>query len=132
MAAGVDAKDEVRRFLEMALSKGNRPKAAADGPPPLKDVGFAKTYPVTWDYLTQTRWEDGSARLTATLLLFASEGILKGMLNDRDAQQTLWVASGTVMGVFAALEAALGDERADWRQDRRQVGDQARRSKKGT
>lgn len=113
------------------LRKSDMDGRAGSGPRPLTDPGFAGPYPLLWSFLTQNKWEDGSARQTSSVLMFSDDGVLKLMLRDRDAGLCLWVAAGTVMGLFDAVEAALGDPRADWRQDRVKPGDQASRVRKG-
>lgn len=112
------------RKADMASRGGAEPRV-------LTDPAFAEMYPILWSYLTQTKWEDGSARTPSSVLFFAQDGILKGMLRDRDAGLCLWVASATWSGLLDALEGALSDPRADWRVDRQAEGQQAQRVRRG-
>lgn len=114
------------------LRKEDLEGRGGSGPRVLTDPRFSGDYPILWSYMTQTKWQDGSARATSSLLLFADDGVLKAMLRDRDAGLCLWVAGATVTGLFDALEAAVSDSRADWRQDRVKPGDQARRKRPGS
>lgn len=91
---------------------------------------MALSVPTVWDYLTSRVYADGSARTPSSLLVFTDSGTFKAMLKDPDAGLCCWVASNTLAGVIAALEAALGDPEHEWRQDRSKVGDQARRVKR--
>lgn len=110
--------DTKREVVQMALKR--RAAASPEGAAAkiLKDPQFAKLYPSLWDHLTQSAWDDGTKRETSSILIFASEGVLKAMLRDKDAGQCLWVASGTVAGLFAALEGGCTADDADWREDR--------------
>lgn len=119
-------------FAMSLLRKEDLEGRGGTGPRVLTDHKFASDYPILWSYLTQNKWQDGSPRQTSSLLLFADDGILKGMLRDRDAGLCLWVAGATVSGLFDALEAAVSDSKADWRQDRQLKGDTARRLRKGS
>lgn len=91
---------------------------------------FAVKMPTVFDYLTQTRYADGSPRQTASLLLFNDQGTLKVMLRDRDAGLCCWVGGESLEGVFAALEAALCDPDHEWRVDRQTSGQKATRVKR--
>lgn len=117
----------VEEVMEMLLRKEDLAGRGGSGPRPLTDPGFAGSYPILWSYLTQNRWQDGSPRLTSSLLLFADDGVLKAMLRDREAGLCLWIAGATVSGLFDALEAAVSDAKADWRQDRQSKADSAKR-----
>lgn len=83
--------------------------------------------PTVFDYLTQRAYGDGSPRATSSVLLFNDAGIFKAMLKDSDAKLCCWVAADSLAGLFAALEAALCDPKHEWRADRSQAGDKARR-----
>jgi hypothetical protein len=109
------------------LRKADMDGRGGGAPKPLTDPAFAGEYPLLWSYLTQNKWEDGTPRQTASILIFSDDGILKGMLRDREAGLCLWVAGATMDGLFVALEGSVGDPRADWRQDRQMAGQTAKR-----
>jgi hypothetical protein len=126
--------DSLRVLEEFAMSllrKADLSTRGQDRAKVLTDPGFSNRFPVLWSFLTQKTWEDGSARLTSTLLIFEQDGILKAMLKDKDAGLCLWVAGATFEGLYDALEGALSDPRADWRQDRQEPGQQAKRQQRG-
>lgn len=79
------------------------------------DSEWCEAYPLLWEHLVETRWEDGSTRETSTLLLFAEDGRWKGCLNDRAEARSVFLAALTPEGVFEALEAGLRSEGLDWR-----------------
>jgi hypothetical protein len=80
-----------------------------------KDDAFSRRCPLMFEYLTATTFEDGSERQTATLLVFAAEGVWKGCLNDRAEEQALWASASDLQGVLDALEHALETGAPDWR-----------------
>jgi hypothetical protein len=96
------------------------------------DPRAKQQFPNLWDHLTQKRWDDGSARQTSSLLLFEQDGVFKAMLRDREAALCLWVAAQGFFAVFEALEAALCDPAAEWRVDRQQEGQQAKRVRRAS
>jgi hypothetical protein len=92
----------------------------------LVDPAFAKRHPMTWDYLTQATWEDGTVREVSTVMIIPEGGCVKIMLRDRAMGVCCWVASPTLTGFWEVLEAALRDPQHEWRTDR-QVAPTARR-----
>lgn len=118
--------------VESMLQKPANRKVAGVSAELPKDVRAVKEYPLLWDHLSQRKWEDGTPRQTSSVMLFEQDGVLKGMLRDKDAGLCLWVASKSLYGVLGALEAALSDPEAEWRVDRQAEGQQAKRVKKAS
>lgn len=114
----------------MALSKRNLPQTVGGPQPAMRDSVTQSLYPTLWMYLTDTKWDDGSPREPASLLVFMQDGVLKGMLKDKNALACLWVASSTLGGLLAALEASLNDPSAEWRADRQGTAAAAKRIKR--
>lgn len=67
------------------------------------------------EMLTETRFPDGSNRLTSTLLLFIEAGVVKVCLHDRDQGQTAWASGASVGDVLEALEAGLQGDTLQWK-----------------
>lgn len=76
---------------------------------------FSKKHPALWEYLTVDRFDDGTARETATLLLFVEDGLVKGCLNDRAGARSCWVSATSMGGLLGLLEEALQSDQAEWR-----------------
>jgi hypothetical protein len=89
------------------------------------------SYPVLWSFLVQTAWEDGTQRQPGSMLVFSQDGMLKGMLRDRDDGTCLWVAARGLQHLLDVMEGSLSDPGADWRMDRQQPGQKAQRVTKG-
>jgi len=112
----------------MALKKDVHRKVEGEAAAVI-DERSSKKWPVLVDHLTQTCWEDGTPRQTSTLSVFVGDGAFKGLLKDRETQQTLWVASPTLDKLFDVVEAALNDPGFVWRREKQQPGDRASRVK---
>src|SRR5262245_31351041 len=86
---------DARAFLEACamglLRKGE--KKVGGGPDPLVVAGdpLVLAYPVLWAFLTDRTWDDGSVREPGSLLVFEQDGIIKGMLRDKNDATCLWV-----------------------------------------
>jgi len=113
------------------LTRANQPVAKARGSQKAEDAAFQKKWPTLFDHLTQTTWDDGTARQTSTLLIFAADGMLKALLKDREAVMTLWASAATLETLLGTLERAARDPDAEWRADRQEGGGgTARRQKR--
>lgn len=102
--------------------------AASNGAPDV--CPMALQMPTVYQFLTERVYEDGSPRQPSSLLLFPDGAMFRLMLKDPDAKLCCWVSGRSLEGAFAALEAALGDPQHEWRADRQQVGDVAKRVKR--
>jgi len=80
-----------------------------------QDPGWASSYPMLFEMLVTTRWDDGKPREVATLLLVAEGGVWKGMLNDRANRRTAWLSGATVDELLDAFETGLATASLGWR-----------------
>lgn len=127
-----DACEVMEKQVMGLLRKADQPSPAALPVPTLVDPGLGAKYPTLWSYLTQSAWDDGSPRVTSSLLVFVQDGIMKGLLRDREAGLCLWVAAPGLSQLLGVLETNLGSSAADWRVDREQgKGQTAKRVKRG-
>lgn len=67
------------------------------------------------EYMSDGKWEDGSERLTSTLLLLWEDGVYKGCLHDRAMERSLWAAGPSMTHVMEALESMLAEGTGQWR-----------------
>lgn len=82
------------------------------------DEGTLRRFPILAEYLSQSRWPDGSERELATVLL-CFEGTWKAGLLDKAEGQSLWASADALAGVLEALEKRLAKAGpADWREMR--------------
>lgn len=82
------------------------------------DATAEKRYPHLFNYLTQTTWEDGGKRKTASLNIFFQDGVLKVMIKDNDVGRIAFISSPTLSKLWEVLEGALATDTCDWRKDR--------------
>lgn len=90
---------------------------------------LAQLAPALAERLTLLTYEDGSARQTDTLLVFAQDGVWKAALRDRDSRLCLWAASPVLIDLVEVLEGLLCDPAAVWRADRAAGAAEASRQK---
>jgi hypothetical protein len=73
---------------------------------------------VLFEYLGSTSYDDGSARRTSTLLVFIEDSRVKGCLNDRQEERSLWVTEDTLEDLLVGLEMVLAAGTGDWRKSK--------------
>lgn len=93
---------------EPLSGNGGVPASAAEGMLP-------KSYPTLFAMLSDSSYEDGSARQTATLLMFVEGGTVKLCLNDRDNGRTAWAAATSLENAMKSLEGRLVKDQVEWR-----------------
>jgi len=90
---------------------------AGDLPPDVTcaDPSWASRWPLLASHLFDLKYEDGSPRLTSTLMLLGEHGVVKACLNDREEARSAWVSGRTVDETLGALEVGLMADSLDWR-----------------
>lgn len=83
---------------------------------------FARLYPTLFEWLETDQWDDGSARETTTLFIFADGGVLKVMMKDRDGKQVAFLSADSLDGLLGGLERGLADGSIVWKPDRPPAG----------
>lgn len=81
-----------------------------------------KSWPYLIEYLTLTRYDDGSPRETATLTIFVHDGQLKASLNDRACSRVGFLTVRSLEGLLSDLEAKLQADDLDWRPSNKPQG----------
>lgn len=84
-------------------------------PPPADPGDWSEDMPAVCEYLVLDRYDDGTPRTCATLLIFAQEGRWLACLNDRERGRSAWASGDTPDEVLRALDRALQDGSASWR-----------------
>lgn len=99
-----------------------RPRRAGGGSAPLTrlDQGtpLALAFPAVLTELSCVEFEDGQPREPSSLLIFAQDGLLKGMLRDKSNDRVAFVSGCSLEGVLEALERGLVKSDLDWRRDK--------------
>lgn len=81
------------------------------------DTVFLRSYPAVYEYLTLTKWEDGTQRQPSTMLLLVEEGFMKACLNDRANQRSAWVSGASLTDTMKCLDDGLKDDTLVWRKN---------------
>ena len=102
--------------LAMALRKRDKQLSAEGGGSVPVIASLAKKYPMLWEFMSMTRYDDGSPRVLPTVSLFVTAEGLKASLNDRDQGQVAFVTGDSLEAVLASLEAGLDGDTLDWRE----------------
>jgi len=80
------------------------------------DADWLKRHPALVEYLTLDRFDDGSRRETASITLFAGEGMLKACFNDRANRRMAFVSGSSPSALLGALERGLSSDSLEWRE----------------
>jgi len=89
-------------------------KDRVNGEPPV-DKTFSKKYEAIWEYLTCSKMDDGSTRLTTSFTVFADDSGLKCFVNDKDNERSTCVTADTMADLLATVELALQSDTTAWR-----------------
>jgi len=87
---------------------------------------FAERRPALAEYLTLTKYPDGSDRIPSTMIVLIEAGRFKVCLSDRDLSRSLWITGDSLDSCLASLDEELQLGTADWRRS----GGSAGRGKK--
>lgn len=79
---------------------------------------FIRGLPTLYEYMTSTSYDDGSARRTASLTIYLSDGLFKVVMKDNDTSEVCFTSGGTMTEVLCNLESNLSSGNCDWRQDK--------------
>lgn len=101
--------------IEMTIRRRDSAVTAAGGPKAVPISAWQKGYPLLWEFLSQTKYEDGSERRLPTITLFLGTEGLQACLNDRDQGLAAFVTATTLEGLWGALEEGLKKDSLDWR-----------------
>lgn len=86
------------------------------------DPDFAAEYPNLYAFLSDSLWDDGSKRVTGSMLLCVDAGVLKCWVNDKAYHRSAWVSSPSFTGLLRLLDDRLGDDALPWRPDAKKGG----------
>lgn len=99
----------------VAIKKRQSALEPSAAPVALAKTLFAKSCPTLFEFLSAESYEDGTSRQLPTITVFVSPSGFQACLNDRDQSQACFVTSGTLEGLWAALEKGLADDTLAWR-----------------
>jgi len=82
------------------------------------DTDLAIAYPALTGWLGDGWEEDGTARETGTLLIFAEGDVVKACLSDRQSGLRCFLTAKTFQELLLAAEETLYSGEGDWRGSR--------------
>jgi len=82
----------------------------------------AGRFPILHEFLTRSRFDDGSQRAPGSFTLFVDDGSIKVCLNDKAEGAVGFVTFHSFAEVLEGLEAVLRENRVDWRRSRDRGG----------
>jgi len=80
-----------------------------------RDEVLAESHPALVGWVGDVLADDGTARDTGTILLFAEDGALKACLNDRQSGARCFLSAPGLDGLLNAIEETLATGKGDWR-----------------
>lgn len=81
-------------------------------------TAWSKEFRHVWDFICESRYDDGTDRLPGTVLLCVGEGRVRLWLHNRDEGLSAWLSGGSVEAVFEAANQALGTATVEWRRSK--------------
>jgi len=82
---------------------------------PFQESDWSEAYPTLWEWLTAEKFDDGTFRTTASLLIFVQSGELKACINDRQFSRSAFLTAATVESLLHTLDEKLEADSLDWR-----------------
>lgn len=99
-----------------------KPEAASPGlnvPLQLQSAGdVLGAFPCLVEWLSSSRWEDGTQRQLSILKLETEDGRWKLTFLDTDGGRVLYLSSPMLEEAMLSLEAVLQTGKGDWQKDR--------------
>lgn len=124
------ASTEVDEFMGGYFDRAKKVAEEKGKAGPLKDPTFLRDYPLLAEVLTARTEVGGRDQNRCSMSIFVHDGLWKVVLRDKQDQTCLWVASQTLAKLFDAVETALESPETEWRLDRYQGHETAKRVKK--
>lgn len=88
------------------------------GVPHLSDEEFGACYPATAMLLGASVDASGAPRRGCTLTIFAEDGVLKGVLREREQMMALFLTLDPAKDIWGQIEAYVVNHPDRWRQDK--------------
>lgn len=104
----------IRRVSEAEV-KGPAGGEAAPG-------DLALVAPALVEFLTVSKWEDGSTRQAGTVMLMVDGMVWKAWIHDRDGKRSCFVSARDPLALLSVVEDVLANSGGEWRPDDRRVG----------
>lgn len=94
-------------------------KAGDAGAVPGSDAKWKERHPRLWEFLVDSRWDDGKPRDVGSVTLFCEGGTWRACLNDKACNRVAFVSADDPPACLGSLEKGLAGGTLDWRPSRR-------------
>jgi len=82
---------------------------------PAQECDLALRWTGVWEFVTATKWDDGTKRVPGTMLLMFEDGVFKAMLNDKANGRIAFLSGQTWEDLMNLVNDAVRTDDADWR-----------------
>lgn len=79
------------------------------------DPSFKKTFPNTFAFLMDEKYDNNEARVPGSFSIFAKGGCITVAVNDKDRGLVAFVNSGTWHEVWELIERGIRDDSFEWK-----------------
>jgi len=79
------------------------------------DPGDKSDFPNIFGFLTETKYDDGSPRMTGSFSVWTQLGVLKASISDKDNQRVAYVEALTLHELIETIERTICDDNTDWK-----------------
>lgn len=101
--------------VEMALKKRDLSLKALGARGTLAPSKWGASFPLLWEFLHSSQYDDETARKPGTLTIFIDEEHVKIALNDRDQGLTAFVSGSSIEEAYRTAEKGLEGDSLEWR-----------------
>lgn len=113
-------RQEVWPHVEELFMKRLHKPSVSDARFVVADGPFSRRHPSLYGFLSDQKYDEadgGGDRVPGSLSIWASDGLYRAKLNDKDGGACCYVAGGSWDELMAACDAACSDPSAGWRPD---------------
>lgn len=100
---------------EMGLKKPNGSTAVKPMPNAWTDQVDKNDNPNLFAFLTDTKYDDGSPRMTGSVSIFTQVGVLKACIADKDNKRIAFVEALSLCELVQMIEDAICNDSTDWK-----------------
>jgi hypothetical protein len=83
---------------------------------------WGTSLPTLWEFLASQAYEDGTGRVTGTVMVFVEQGRVKAWVHDRDNERQAFITGQSPDDLLAVLNDSLEADDLDWRPTGRKPG----------
>jgi len=102
-----------------SIAMGLKKPSADAAPKPManawKDKADIADNPNIYAFLTDTKYDDGSPRMTGSISFFTQIGVLKACVSDKDNKRVFFVEALSLCELMGMIEMGICDDSTEWK-----------------